>query len=133
MSDLALPPLTCIADLIVADSPAPAPVAKPREYFIHGVTVHGRTFRPSDWAERLCGVMSCYRPGGMAAGRDAFIGYSPYVRPTSIGGVKCVILDERLKDIEIMAFNFVLNFAKDNELQVTEACSLPEAALRPRS
>jgi hypothetical protein len=25
-----------------------------------------------------------------------------------------------------MAFNFVLNFARDNELQVMEACSLPE-------
>lgn len=102
------------------------PTAKPKEYFIHGVTVHGKTFRPSDWAERLCGVMSCYRPGGMASGRDAFIGYSPYVRPTTINGVKTVIVDERLKDIELMAFNFVMNFAKDNELPVTEACSLPE-------
>ena len=37
-----------------------------------------------------------------------------------------MIMDERLKDVELMAFNFVLNFAKDNELVVTEACSLPE-------
>lgn len=114
----------------VAPSPAsarpPSAGRKPREYFIHGVTVQGKPFRPSDWAERLCGVMSCYRPGGIATGRDAFIGYSPYVRPTTIGGVKCVIMDERLKDVELMAFNFVLNFAKDNELVVTEACSLPE-------
>jgi hypothetical protein len=100
---------------------------KAREFFVHGVTVHGKTFRPSDWAERLCGVMSCYRPGGMASGRDAFIGYSPYVRPTAINGVKCVIVDERLKDIELMAFNFVMNFARDNELVVTEGCSLPDA------
>lgn len=133
MSNLAVPPIICIADLLVADSQAPAPAEKPREYFIHGVTVHGKTFRPSDWAERLCGVMSCYRPGGLAAGRDAFIGYSPYVRPTTINGVKCVILDERLKDVEMMAFNFVLNFAKDNELQVTQACSLPESAAQPRT
>lgn len=100
----------------MAESAAPAP---PREYCIHGVTLQGRTFRPSDWAERLCGVLSSYRPGGMAGGRDALIGYSPYVRPTTVGGVKCVILDERLKDIEVMAFDFVLNFARDNELQVT--------------
>ncbi len=123
MSNLAEPPVPELA--AVAEPEATAAPSKPREYFIHGVTVHGKTFRPSDWAERLCGVMSCYRPGGLAAGRDAFIGYSPYVRPTSINGIKCVILDERLKDIELMAFNFVLNFAKDNELQVTEACSLP--------
>jgi hypothetical protein len=100
---------------------------KARQFFIHGVTVHGRTFRPSDWAERLCGVMSPYRPGGIATGRDAFIGYSPYVRPETIGGVKCVVVDERLKDVELMAFNFVMNFARDNELPVTEGCVLPEA------
>ncbi|MEA3122512.1 MAG: hypothetical protein QOH33_2097, partial [Paraburkholderia sp.] len=27
---------------------------------------------------------------------------------------------------EPMAFDFVMNFAKDNELVVTEACELPE-------
>jgi hypothetical protein len=102
------------------------PQAKPREFFIHGVTVEGKAFRPSDWAERLCGVMSCYRPGGVGPGRDAFIGYSPYVRPITIGGVKCVVVDERLKDIEPMALNFVLNFARDNGLPVYEGCSLPE-------
>jgi hypothetical protein len=101
--------------------------AKARKYFIHGVTVHGKTFRPSDWAERLCGVMAPYRPGGIASGRDAFIGYSPYVRPETVAGVKCVVVDERLKDVEKMAFNFVMNFARDNELPVYEACELPAA------
>jgi hypothetical protein len=47
-----------------------------------------------------------------------------YVRPTMIGDLKCVILDSRLRDIEPMAFDFVLNFAKDNDLLVTEACEL---------
>jgi hypothetical protein len=50
--------------------------------------------------------------------------YSVYVRPTMIGELKCVILDSRLRDIEPMAFDFVLNFAKDNDLVVTEACEL---------
>lgn len=101
------------------------PAHKPRQFFIHGVTVHGKTFRPSDWAERLCGVMAPYRPGGVGAGRDSFIGYSPYVRPVSVGGVRCVIVDERLKELEKLAFNFVMNFAADNELQVYEGCALP--------
>ena len=94
--------------------------------FVHGVTSDGRTFRPSDWAERLAGVLSCYRPGGMASGRDAFIGYSPFVRPMVIGGVKCVLVDERLRDVERMAFDFVMNFAKDNDLPVYEGCVLPD-------
>ncbi|NEK56154.1 DUF3579 domain-containing protein, partial [Rhizobium leguminosarum] len=44
---------------------------------------------------------------------------------TLIGDVKVVILDSRLRDIEPMAFDFVMNFAKDNDLLVTEACELP--------
>lgn len=104
----------------------PTETAKPRQFFVHGVTSDGRTFRPSDWAERLAGVLSCYRPGGMVSGRDAFIGYSPYVRPMVIGGVKCVLVDERLRDIERMAFDFVMNFAKDNDLPVYEGCVLPD-------
>ncbi|MCL6641140.1 MAG: bifunctional ornithine acetyltransferase/N-acetylglutamate synthase [Candidatus Rokubacteria bacterium] len=46
-------------------------------------------------------------------------------RPVTIGGIKCVVVDERLKDIEAMAFNFVMNFARDNGLPVYEGCSLP--------
>jgi hypothetical protein len=39
-----------------------------KEVFILGVTQNGRTFRPSDWAERLAGVMSSFRPGGAVPG-----------------------------------------------------------------
>ena len=99
---------------------------KPREVFIQGITKDGRTFRPSDWAERLAGAMSCFRPGGAVAGPGAFIGYSPYCVPRVIGGVKFVIVNEALKGIEPMAWDFVMNFARDNELQVSEACSLPD-------
>lgn len=123
MSNLAMLPL---ADLD-AEPARPAP----RELLVYGVTSKGKPFRPSDWAERLCGVMACYRPGGMAAGRDAFIGYSPYVRPITHGGVRCVVVDERLRDIEPMALSFVLNFARDNDLPVFEACSLPEPPRQP--
>lgn len=129
--------LSPVPDLIrpLADLSAPndkridvASAAGPRQYFIHGITAQGRSFRPSDWAERLCGVMSCYRPGGVASGRDALIGFSPYVRPVTVGDVKCVVVDERLRDIELKAFNFVMNFARDNELPVYEGCLMPGVA-----
>jgi hypothetical protein len=106
--------------------PPHAVSSKPREFFVHGITTDGRPFRPSDWAERLCGVMSVYRPGGLGVGRDAHLGYSPYVRPMVVGGIKCVVVDERLKDVEPMAFNFVLNFARDNDLPVYEGCTMPD-------
>jgi hypothetical protein len=101
-------------------------VTKPREVFIQGLTKEGRTFRPSDWAERLAGAMSCFRPGGARGGIGAYIGYSPYCVPRVINGVKCVIVNEKLKDIELMAWEFVMNFARDNDLQVIEACLLPD-------
>ena len=102
-------------------SDAPPSSNKVRQFFVHGITAEGRPFRPSDWAERLAGVLSCYRPGGQISGRDAFIGYSPFVRPMVIDGVKCVLLDERLRDVERMAFDFVINFARDNGLTVYES------------
>ena len=96
-------------------------ISNPRQYYIQGVTLEGRTFRPSDWAERLAGAMSSFRPGGSAGGISAYIGYSPYCVPRLVEGVKCVIVNEALKDIEPMAWDFVMNFARDNELKVVEA------------
>ena len=106
--------------------PEPMTSAKPREFFIQGITLDGHTFRPSDWAERLAGAMSCFRPEGSAGGIAAFIGYSPYCVPRVINGVKCVIVNEALRDIEIMAWDFVMHFARDNQLQVAEACLIPD-------
>ncbi|MDR2326271.1 MAG: DUF3579 domain-containing protein [Acidovorax sp.] len=95
-----------------------------KELFIQGVTLEGKTFRPSDWAERLAGVMSQFRPGGATPG--SHLSYSPWCVPTSINGVKCVIVHADLRDYEPMAWDFVLNFAKDNRLQVAEACLIPD-------
>jgi len=100
--------------------PPPMTATQHRQYTIQGVTLEGRTFRPSDWAERLAGAMSSFRPGGGAGGIGAFIGYSPYCVPQVIDGVKCVIVSEALRGIEPMAWDFVMNFARDNHLKVAE-------------
>lgn len=107
----------------MSSSPSP-----PREVFIQGVTLDGRTFRPSDWTERLAGAMSSFRPGGVRKGAAAHIGYSPYCVPNVIHGVKCVVVNEALRELEPMAWDFVMNFARDNRLQVVDACLLPGAA-----
>jgi hypothetical protein len=99
----------------------------PREFFIQGITLDGRLFRPSDWAERLAGAMSCFRPDGVHGGIGAFIGYSPLCVPRVINGVKCVIVSEALRGVEPMAWDFVMNFARDNQLQLTEACLVPRS------
>lgn len=94
------------------------------EFFILGLTSNGRQFRPSDWAERLCGVMSCFQEDAKG-GRNAHLKYSTYVRPTVLNGTKAVVVNAALRDIEPLAYHFVVNFAKDNDLQVVDACLLP--------
>jgi hypothetical protein len=95
-----------------------------KEVFIQGITLDGKTFRPSDWAERLAGVMSPFRPGGVQPG--SHLSYSPWCIPTTMGGAKCVVVNRDLRDHEPMAWDFVMNFAKDNQLLVAEVCLLPD-------
>jgi len=89
------------------------PAAQPLEFVIIGLTRSGKPFRPSDWAERLAGVMAQF--GGVPPVR-----YSPYCFPVVSGGVKCVVVDARIREIEPLAYQFLVNFAADNELQVRE-------------
>lgn len=105
--------------------------AKPRQLHIQGLTSDGKTFRPSDWAERLAGAMSCFRPGGAQGGIGAFIGYSPFCVPHVVDGVKCVIVSEELRAIEPMAWDFVMNFARDNDLRVAEVQLPPVLPVPP--
>ena len=106
-------------------------LSAPRKFVILGLTREGRTFRPSDWAERLAGAMSSFRPGGSKAGLGAHIGYSPYCVPQVIDGVRSVLVNEALRDLEPMAWDFVMNFAQDNNLQMREVTEPPVPAARP--
>ena len=104
-----------------------------KETYILGLTRQGRVFRPSDWAERLAGVMSQFRPGGPQPG--SHLGYSPWCVPTSIGETKCVIIHPDLREHDVMAWDFCLNFARDNDLQTSEGAppELPQASATPRA
>jgi len=101
-----------------ASAAASMPAATPRLFKIQGITREGKAFRPSDWAERLAGALSSFQPAG--AGIGAHIGYSPYCVPRVVGGVKCVVVDEALRSLEPMALDFVMNFARDNNLVTSE-------------
>jgi len=90
----------------------------PQKIFIKGITRQGKPFRPSDWAERLAGVMGQFRPGGGLLA--SHLSYSPWCFPTTLDGVKCVVVHRSLHAHEPMAWDFIVNFAKDNDLQVVE-------------
>lgn len=79
------------------------------EIVIVGTTTAGRTFRPSDWAERLCGMMSVFS-------EDRHLSYSPYLKPVISAEVRCVVVDRELEKIDPAAYSFLLSFARDNEL-----------------
>lgn len=86
------------------------------EIVIRGVTASGRIFRPGDWAERLAGILSTFDINHR-------LGYSPYVQPAQVDGIKSVIVSRSLKEIDARAYDFVLGFAHDNNLVIEQAAS----------
>ncbi len=88
---------------------------------IQGLTESGGKFRPSDWAERLCGAVATYGPGRR-------IIFHPNVKLASIKGVKCVVIDASLEEEDEMLFEFLIDFAQENKLQIlrTDIFPLPE-------
>ena len=85
---------------------------------IQGITQAGGTFRPSDWAERLCGSVATYGPGRR-------IIFHPNVKLASLEGVKCVVIDASLEDDDEMLFEFLTDFADENTLQILRTDTFP--------
>ncbi len=88
------------------------------EILIQGITQkNNRHFRPSDWAERLCGILSSFDQGHR-------LSYHKWVRPISIDNIRYVAIDKKLQQISPVAFNFLMNFARDNDLRILDCQAL---------
>ncbi|ODN43256.1 DUF3579 domain-containing protein [Piscirickettsia litoralis] len=87
--------------------------SKTTRLVIEGVTHEGKTFRPSDWAERMSGALSTFR--------DKRIIYSPMLQPAVKDGNKCIILDESLKESNPELYRYILEFAETNRLKICPA------------
>lgn len=74
----------------------------------------GRKFRPSDWAERISGMLARF-------GNDHRIIYSPQLKPVSIEGVKCIAMDGKLETQNPQVYLQVMNFAARNNLNVVKS------------
>jgi len=83
-------------------------------FVIRGLTTKGGRFRPSDWADRLAGAFAAIDPNNRTR-------YSPYVQPTTLEGIRCVVVDRALKNQDPNAWRFLQDFARSNELQTTNA------------
>ncbi len=84
--------------------------AEPEEWLILGITPDGRPFRPSDWAERLCGVLAYYKNGRWVYSNHAH----PVIRQDQMG----ILVETILNDINPNAYKFIMDFACDNSLKV---------------
>jgi hypothetical protein len=47
------------------------------------------------------------------------------VHPTVVNNLKAVVVSRALQQVEPLAYHFVVDFAKDNDLQVVDACFVP--------
>ncbi|SSY70725.1 GNAT family N-acetyltransferase [Alysiella crassa] len=86
-------------------------VCEPDEIIIHGTTSKGKVFRPSDWAERLCGILSSFN-------KDNRLSYHEWVQPVVMDKIRCVAIMPKLQEINPSMFRFLMDFAADNDLRV---------------
>jgi len=95
---------------------------KPERLVIQGVTVRGQAFRPRDWAERLCGCVATVGP-------DRRQQFSPYVYISFLYGVKSLVVESRLWESNPKNYDFLLSFARDNNLRMIEESEENEFAI----
>lgn len=81
---------------------------------IEGITLEGDTFRPSDWAERMC--------GGLSEFRQRRIHYDPRLKPIrNQAGIKCIFLDGSLATELPKLYDSIIEFANKNNLQIRDS------------
>ena len=91
-------------------------ICNPYEIIIQGITNQGKTFRPSDWSERLSGILSSFNTGRLS--------YHQYVRPLLLDEVRCVAVDKKLAEVNPPMYEFLLDFAGDNDLRILDCKTL---------
>lgn len=96
------------------------PICYLDELIIEGLTVDGVKFRPSDWVDRLCGMLACFD--------QQKVSYSPYLRPLVYKGMNCVAVKKNLQDVAPSIFKFIMQFATDNHLIVADCAKFKKHA-----
>jgi hypothetical protein len=78
---------------------------------IKGLTLEGKRFRPSDWAQRLTNAVATVGPNNR-------IIYHPNVTLAVIDGVSAVLIDQSMALSDPRLYAFLLKFADSNALLV---------------
>ncbi len=85
---------------------------------IKGLTVDGKRFRPSDWAQRLATAV-----GTISASRR--IVFHPKVSIAMVDDFNCVVVDADLEQEEPLIFEFLMKFASENKLAMEHVDEVP--------
>lgn len=91
-------------------------------YIVEGVTEEGVRFRPSDWMDRIASMKAEF------ADRHRLV-YSELLHPELYNGVRCLVLDTRLKEEDEGMYDYVLDFIKSNRLKMTYVCDVVNSQL----
>lgn len=103
--------------LYLENSSKNCPEKEVYEWLILGITIDGRTFRPSDWAERLCGAIAQYNNGRLI--------YSDLAYPISRNGQIGIVIETLLKSENPAIYTFLMSFARDNRLKIISGREAP--------
>jgi hypothetical protein len=89
-------------------------VLKPvNNWIVLGIDHNERTFRPSDWAARICELACNVQDNGI-------VQYSDDLRPIRYNGQIAVYVDSDLKTGRGKIWEQVMSFAKSHKLKVIE-------------
>ncbi len=105
----------------VKAAPIQAKQLREQIFYIKGVTVYGELFRPSDWVDRLCGIMASFCPKQAGAALAHQTAYSPFAQPAMLDDVRSVRVDPSIAQIDPKALDFLIHFARDNHLELVLA------------
>jgi len=82
-----------------------------QEIIIQSLTREGKSFRPSDWVDRICSSYATF-------GEDRRLRYSPYLKPEMIDGVRCLAVDMQLRIANPDGFEELMQFSEENNLSI---------------
>lgn len=98
-----------------------------KKLIIEGITEDGKTFRPGDWIERLCGSVSSYgadrrskHPPHQHSGPERRQCRVNFLQPQTIDGIKCLVVDLVLCDANPAAYQFLMDFVSANRLRTRD-------------
>ena len=90
---------------------------------IQGVNEEGKKLRPSDWIERISSTLASFDS-------NQRLQYSRSVKPCIVSGEKCLVVARGLEQSNPEAYEFVLNFARSNQLKTFEDRRVGNRALK---